>query len=74
MIDSVNCTVQIEQNKCSDTIGSTHEVVVYGGDCCFRRVESAIGRLSLGQQLVVIDVLHEPRGDDPLDQLRCESE
>ena len=57
MVDGVERTAQVEQNECSHTIsvGGAHEVIVYGSNCCFRRVESAVGLLFLGQQIVAVD-------------------
>jgi len=55
-------------------VSGSYKIVVYGGDGRISRVETTGGRLTRGEQRMIIDVLHEPRCSDTFDQLRCESQ
>ena len=50
------------------------KIVVYGGYGGFGRVETTIGRLTCGEQQVIVDMLREPRCTDTFDQLGREGQ
>jgi len=67
--DRVDGTTEIKEHERCGLVGVSglHKIVVYGGDGRFSRVATTVGRLTRGEQRMIIDVLHEPRCNNTFD-------
>jgi len=78
MINRAKSDTKIKQYERFYMVGvsGVNEIIVYGSDGCFRRVEmeTTIDRLTHGKQLVIVDVFHRSRSEDTLEQFRCDGQ